>query len=284
MTIARRLGAACLLGCCFVAAAGVAAAASTASRAQIKDLICQKAIDPPARAFSITTVMRPIKGTAHMQLELQLQESTATPASFSDVPGAGLGTWLTPPNPNLGQRPGDIWVVHHPVANLAAPAVYRFSASFRWIGSSGQVLKTVTQLTRNCKQPELRPDLFVQSFTAAPLAPRPAIDRYTAVIGNQGGGPANNFELQFTDGAKVVTRTIAVLGKGATRTITIDGPLCAAGAPPTLVLDPTSAVDDSNRANNTATATCPAAPASTGVTAATGKTGAPARTGRKHRL
>lgn len=278
MTIARWVTAACLLVCCFAAAVGVASA-STAPRAQIKDLICQKALDPPARAFSITTVMRPIKGTAHMQLELQLQESTTTPAAFSDVPGTGLGSWLTPPDPNLGQRPGDIWVVHHPVANLAAPAVYRFSASFRWLGSGGQVLKTVTQLTRVCKQPELRPDLFVQSFTAAPVAGHPAIDQYTAVIGNQGGSPAKDFAVQFTDGAtKSATRTIAALGKGATRTLIFNGPLCEASAPPALVVDPTSAVDDSNRANNTATATCPAPAVATGTTGATGLSG------RKHRL
>jgi hypothetical protein len=264
------LGVCLALGC--LTAAAAVATASNAPRAQIEDVICQKALDPPARAFSATAVMRPIKGTAHMQLEFQLEVSTTTASAFTDLPGTGLGTWLSPPNPNLGQRPGDIWVLHHPVANLSAPAFYRFTISFRWLGASDQVLKTVTDVTRVCKQPELRPDLAVQSFTATPVAGHPNVDTYTAVIVNQGGGPAKDFELQFTDGPKVVTRTIAALGKGATRTITLGGPLCTAAAPPTLVVDPTGAIDDSNRANNTATATCPAAVASTRAAGAAGAT------------
>ena len=269
------------LGACLVLAGFAAAVASASSgpRAQIEGVVCQKALDPPARVFSATTVMRPIKGTAHMQLEVELFVSTATSPAFSNLPGTNLDTWLSPQDPNLGQRPGDTWVEQHPVANLAAPAAYRFSISFRWLGSSGQVLKTVTRLTRVCHQPELRPDLAVQSFTAAPVAGHPNIDQYTAVIANQGGGPAKDFEIQFTDGSKVVTRTIAFLGKGASRTVTFAGPLCVSAAPPTLVLDPSGAIDDSNRANNTATATCPALPAGT-----TGAAGTAGTTAHRHRL
>ena len=255
-------------------AAGATAVAANAGGgvAVLQNEVCQKALDPPARAISVTAVMRPVTGTQHMELEFQLLTKTPTATAFTPVSGSGLGTWLTPPNPTLGQRPGDIWVLNHPVADLAAPAVYHFVVTFRWIGAGGKVLSTTTRTGRDCNQPEPRPDLFVQSFVAKAVAGHPNIDDYTAVIGNEGGGPARNFEVQFTDGGAVDTRTIAFMAKGATRTMQFVGPVCASSSPPTLVLDPTNAVDDSNRANNTAAATCPGVPAPTGTTGAIGGT------------
>jgi hypothetical protein len=245
-TIARSLLATSLL---VVALAGFAGAAALAVTA---------ASGPRARAVSVTAEMRPVTGTQRMQLEFVLLSQAPGASSFTAVPGPGLGVWGSPPDPTLGQRSGDRWIVHHPVADLTAPAVYRFSVSFRWIGHGGRVLADATRQSHTCNQPEMRPDLYVQSFVAHAIAGHPNIDQYLAVIGNQGGGAAKNFVVQFTDGAKVVTRTIALLGKGSTKTLTLQGPLCVTGAPPTLALDSTTVVDDSNRANNSATATCPA--------------------------
>jgi hypothetical protein len=273
MDLLRRTIARSLVGACLVLGVGttaVAVAAAGGGVAQLQQQVCQKALDPPARAISVTAVMHPVTGTQHMELEFQLLMRAPTATAFTPVSGAGLGTWLTPPNPTLGQRPGDIWVLNHPVADLVAPAVYHFVVSFRWIGAGGRVLSTTTRTGHNCNQSELRPDLFVQSFVAQAVAGHPNIDDYTAVIGNQGGGPARNFEVQFTDGAAVDTRTIALIAKGTTRTLQFVGPVCASGSPPTLVLDPTSAVDDSNRANNTATASCPAPLPPTGTTGGVG--------------
>jgi hypothetical protein len=260
-TIARSLLASSVLVVAlasFAAAVALAVTAAGGPRAQLLDFICQRALDPPARAVSVTAEMRPVTGTQRMQLEFVLLSEAPGASSFTTVPGPGLGVWGTPPDPTLGQRSGDRWIVHHPVADLTAPAVYRFSVSFRWIGHGGRVLADATRQSHTCSQPELRPDLYVQSFVAQAIAGHPKIDQYVAVIGNQGGGPAKNFVVQFTDGAKVLTRTIALLGKGSTKTLTFQGPLCVTGAPPTLVLDSTTVVDDSNRANNSATATCPA--------------------------
>jgi hypothetical protein len=266
------------VGACLLLGAGAAAvSAAGGGAAQLQSQICQRALDPPARAISVTAVMRPVTGTQHMELEFQLETRAPTATAFTAVSGTGLGTWLTPPNATLGQRPGDIWVLHHPVADLSAPAVYHFVVSFRWLGTADRVLKTVVRTGHDCNQPEFRPDLYVQAFAAQPLAGHPNADQYTAVIGNQGGGPARNFEVQFSDAGKVVTRTIALLAKGTTRTMLFAGPLCLSGSPPTLVLDPMMVVDDSNRANNTATASCP----STGPIGATGTTGVTGTLGRR---
>jgi hypothetical protein len=267
-TIARSLLAGSVVVIALVVFAGGAAVALTASsgpRAQLQDFICQTALDPPARAVSVTAEMRPVTGTQRMELEFVLLSEAPGASSFSAVPGPGLGVWASPPDPTLGQRPGDRWILHHPVADLAAPALYRFSVSFRWIGHGGRVLADATHLSRTCNQPELRPDLYVQSFVAQAIAGHPNIDQYLAVIGNRGGGPAKNFVVQFSDGAKVVTRTIALLGKGSTSTLAFQGPLCVTSAAPTLVLDSTTVVDDSNRANNSARATCPVPTGTTGI-------------------
>jgi hypothetical protein len=250
----------------FAGAAAMALTAAGAPRAQLLDFICQRALDPPARAVSVTAEMRPVTGTQRMELEFSLLSQAPGASSFTAVPGPGLGVWASPPDPTLGQRPADRWIVHHPVADLTAPAVYRFSVSFRWIGHGARVLAETTRQSHTCSQPELRPDLYVQSFVAQAIAGHPNIDQYLAVIGNQGGGPAKNFVVQFTDGSKVLTRTVAFLGKGSTRTLTFQGPLCVTAAPPTIVLDSTTVVDDSNRANNGATATCPVPSVVTGAT------------------
>ena len=89
---------------------------SSAPRDVLSGLVCQTALDPPDRAISVTAVMRPVTGTQQMQIEFQLFTKTPAATSWTQVTGNGLGAWLTPSNPTLGQRPGDVWKVSHPVA------------------------------------------------------------------------------------------------------------------------------------------------------------------------
>ncbi len=91
--------------------------------------------------------MRPLTGTQQLAIEFQLYEKPAGATSWTlvSVPGdsSHLNVWLTPTLPTLGQRPGDVWNVPFPVANLAAPATYRFKVTFRWTGANGHVLGTI---------------------------------------------------------------------------------------------------------------------------------------------
>ena len=71
----KRFAAAIAVACALlgsVAASGVGA--SVPARARVQGLVCQHALEPPARAMSITAVMRPVKGTRRMQLRFQLLE------------------------------------------------------------------------------------------------------------------------------------------------------------------------------------------------------------------
>ncbi|MDQ6605509.1 MAG: hypothetical protein M3Z06_03065, partial [Actinomycetota bacterium] len=136
----------------------VAGASAAPPRAQLRNLICRKALDPRARAVSITAVMRPVPGTQKLELRFELSSRTAGVGVFRQLSGTGLGTWITPTEPTLGRRAGDVWRVHHPVADLSAPAAYRFRVDFRWLGAHGKVLSSATKTSGTCLQPELRPD------------------------------------------------------------------------------------------------------------------------------
>jgi hypothetical protein len=256
MPLKRMLGAtavAALVGCA-ASGAGVLAAPP---RAQLTGATCHRALDPPARSIEIVGVMRPVSGTMKLRMRFVLLGEPAHSVAYSPINGGDLGRWRAPRNPTLGQRPSDIWQLRKIVTNLPAPATYRFRVSFRWIGSHGRVLGTVTETGPRCYQPERRPDLLVRSISVRPVVGKPTEDSYVVVIANNGATAARHFEVEFIDAAVSQYRTIARLGGHASRRVTFTGATCTAAARPTVIVDPTRAVDDYNRANNAMTAVCP---------------------------
>jgi hypothetical protein len=149
-----------LLAWIFAAAAlfagGVATAgASTVQppRASLQYPICQTASNSLDRLVAVTAVMRPITGTAHMQLQFELFEKPRGTYTYSEVMGGDLGRWVSPGNPTLGQRPDDVWKRQKQVVNLAGPALYRFHVGFRWTGAHGETLRTESRWGETCSQP-----------------------------------------------------------------------------------------------------------------------------------
>jgi hypothetical protein len=243
-----------------LASALAASAATAPPRAELSGFVCQKALDPTMREVSITVVMRPVTGTRKMQMEIELFSRAAGAPSFAavSIPAQSrLDTWITAPG-TLGQRPGDIWKVKVPVADLAAPATYRYDVEFRWVGTAGRVLETSERSSAGCYQPELRPILSVHSFTVEAIAGRPKLDRYVAVIGNSGATAAKNFDVQLSDSGTVETDPVTGLHAHSEKTLTFTGPLCDSSAAPTLTVDPQHLVDTANSGPVTAATTCPA--------------------------
>jgi hypothetical protein len=237
----------------------VAVAASGAPpRAELRDFECQRALDPVARAVSVTAVMRPLVGTQKMEMNFSLMEKADGASSWSAVSGSGLGVWITPSDPTLGQRPGDVWNVNHPVADLAAPARYRFVVRFRWSGDHAKVLGTSTLVSRACDQPELRPDLVVESIEVTADSSHPRLNIYTAHIGDTGDSGAGPFSVQLSDQGVVTDKTVQHIAAYGTRTVHLVGPACSPADPPTVTVDPTDQVDVSSRAQASLTAQCPA--------------------------
>jgi CARDB len=254
-----------VVGACAIALGSATTAAGTTTpapaNAQLKAFLCQKAVDPPARALSIQAVMRPVTGTSKMQMKFDLMRQTKAHPRFAVVHGKGLGSWLTPDDPTLGQRAGDVWIVNHPVVDLAAPATYKFRVTFRWIGAQGQTLSTAVQSSSACYQPELRPDLFVKSLTANPITSGGGTGQwaYVATIANRGLTGAAPVEVDFADGGSApVAATVASVGARSTARQRFVAPACVPGATLTVTVDPKHTNDEYTYANNVLTAACPA--------------------------
>jgi CARDB len=248
--------------CALAVTLGTASAgADTPPRDQLTSLVCQKALDPPMRAVSIQAVMRPVAGTAKMQMRFELMRQTARRGPFTMVRGRLLGSWITPENPTLGQRPDDVWILTHPVVDLAAPATYRFRVMFRWTGAQGQRLATAVQTSADCYQPELRADLLVRTLTVNPSPTTPGEDTYTAVIANRGQTGAGPFQLELVGaGTAPQTATVAWVGPRSSVREQFVAPACTAGGALTATVDPNRTIDEYDFANNVLSTTCPAAP------------------------
>ncbi|MGO9954591.1 MAG: hypothetical protein ACLP50_01185 [Solirubrobacteraceae bacterium] len=198
-----------------------------------------------------------------------LERMAGSATAQSLVRAGGLGVWLTPSNPTLGQLPGDIWGLTKTVYDLSAPARYRFRVSFRWTGAQGHTIGTEVELSPTCQQLELRPDLVVESIAISPDPQRPGMDFYAALIADRGATGAGPFEVLFTPGddSAPMTRTVDFLAAHHTRTLTFAGPLCNGASPPTVTVDATDEISVVSRANAELAAVCPAATATTTSTA-----------------
>jgi hypothetical protein len=239
----------------------VALAAAVPPRARLTSFVCQTALDPAERAISVTAVMRPLPGTGKMAMRFQLLKRTKRFSRPVALTGSDLNSWLTPKNPTLGSRPGDRWVVKHPVVDLAGPDFYRFKVAFRWSDSSGKVIGTAVRTTRLCFEPERRADLEVLGIQVAALAGDPGFDSYHAVIRNTGKTASGPFQVQFSDGvpADTMTKTVPQVPPHHQRVAYFKAPACSASAPATITADPDHLVDVSSRTNSSMMTTCASA-------------------------
>ncbi len=264
MSSKRFLGIGAAAACALAVGSGPALGDSSPASPndQLRSFVCQKALDPPARAVSVQAVMRPVTGTSKMQMKFELMRQLKPHTRFVAVHGKGLGSWISPTDPTLGQRAGDVWILNHPVVNLGAPATYKFKVVFRWIGAQGQTLATDTQTGPSCYQPELRADLLVRSLSVTPITTGPSAGQwaYVAEVANRGLTGAGPVQVQFANGSTApVSATVAWVGaKSLTRQRFVSGP-CTAGSTLTVTVDPNQSIDEYDYANNSLTMACPAA-------------------------
>jgi CARDB len=239
---------------------GSAAATTKAPpRYDLTSFACQRALDPPNRSVSVNAVMRTVTGTRKLSLKFDLLEKVA--GATRSLTGAGdLGIWLSPRDPTLGRRTGDVWELNKAVSNLDAPAVYRFRVTFRWLGAHDRVLATAVAQSGSCAQRELRPDLLVRSVSVTVIPHKPHKQRYTVAVADRGASGAGPFQVLFTpgDGSAPQTKTVSRVDAHSSLRLSFTGPLCDPGSPPTVVADATDQVDDYDRNNNAMTVTCPA--------------------------
>jgi CARDB len=246
-----------LLAAAIAAAAMMAPAGAEGATgdAYLRGFACHRALDPTKRSVTVTAVMGTIAGTQRLQMRFQLLERTAQGQVL--IHGGDLGQWISPTTPTLGQHPSDKWVVNHPVTGVPVPGSYRFKVWFRWIGAGGQVLGGTQKATTSCRQPDLRPNLYVRPVSSSKVS---GGERYTVQVGNSGLTGATNVELAFSAGGtqQPVTRTIAQLPAGQSVQRSFVGPPCtSSSAPATITVDPNALIDEVSRADNSITVPCP---------------------------
>jgi CARDB len=243
-----------------MAVASVSATAASPPRASLTGFVCQTALDPPTRGIAVKAVMRPVPSTVEMQVKFELLRARHQGGEFKlvKVRRGRLGKWISPPNPTLGQRPGDIWNSIGEVANLPAPAHYRLRVSFRWLGTGNVKLAQAVRLSSICLQPELRPDLVVRSIAIAALPAQPGQDAYVAVIANRGATAAGPFDVTLA-AARTVVDTISVrqLGSHRVHRAHLVGPACPSGEVITVTADPARQIDVYERARSALSVVCP---------------------------
>src|SRR5271156_3169808 len=93
------VAAACALAVGSGPALGQSSPSPTSANDQLRSFVCQKALDPPARAGSVRAVMLPGTRTSKMQMKFELLRSTKSHPRFVSVRGRGLGSWIAPTDP-----------------------------------------------------------------------------------------------------------------------------------------------------------------------------------------
>lgn len=252
-----------------LAAAAPAAALTSAPtaaespRAGARLLACKRSPLLGARVAVVGTSMRPLPAGRRLAVRIDLWQrvpgSRWTPRT--DVPG--LGTWISPSDPLLGSRPGDIFKYRQAVGRLVVPAAYRFRVTFRWSDAAGAVVRQTAVTTAACREPDLRPDLVLDGVVAAPSPRAAGRVRYAVTVRNAGRSTAPRSLVAATlpgDAApNQRSRSIPRLAPGASVTVAFTGPGCVAGAQPgSFVADPGNAVEEAREGNNELAAACPA--------------------------
>lgn len=230
------------------------ASPATSGNAFLRGFACHRALDPSKRSVTVTAVMATVAGTQRLRMRFVLRDRTARGVAL--IRGGDLGHWISPSSPTLGQHPSDQWVVNHPVTGVP-PGSYSFKVSFRWIDHSGKVIGQTQRTTTSCRQPDLRPNLYVQPVASAPVS---GGDQYTVRVGNTGMTAATNVELLFSPGGggQPATETITRLPAHESVERTFVGPPCTSStAPSTIKVDPNDLIDVISRADNTLTVPCP---------------------------
>lgn len=226
-------------------------------------LACRRSPSLAERAAVVGTWMHPLPNGRRLALRIDLFQRTPAGrwALRSDVPG--LGAWTSPSDPLLGTRPADVFKYRQAVGHLVVPSSYRFRVAFRWLDDGGAVVREASVTTQVCRQPDLRPDLVLDSVDAAPSPRGGGLVRYAVVLSNVGRSAASRAVVAATLPGDATPnahlRTVARLEPGASVVVSFTGPGCAAGElPAAFVADPANALDEADEANDELAAACPA--------------------------
>jgi hypothetical protein len=117
---------------------------------------CLSADEQAERSATFGGEMTAVPGTVRMAMRIDLQERLPMEPAYHAVPAQGAGQWRS------SDAKVKVFKFLRQVTDLSAPARYRGSVRFRWIGAHGVTLRRTVRVTRTCWQPAPAP-------TTAPL-------------------------------------------------------------------------------------------------------------------
>jgi hypothetical protein len=108
---------------------------------------CLTAETQVERSATFAGEMSAIPGTTRMEMRFEVLERMPADLAYHTVVAPGLRVWSS-------SAPGvKTYKNLNQVTNLAAPAFYRATVRFRWLGARGKLLKVAELRTRRCEQP-----------------------------------------------------------------------------------------------------------------------------------
>jgi hypothetical protein len=108
---------------------------------------CVTSVTQAERSATFSGEMTAIAGTAKMSMRIDVEERTGEEAEFHPITWPGLGVWRSA-DPKV-----KVYKYVRQVSNLFSPASYRALIRFRWLSSSGRVIKRAERVTTRCLQP-----------------------------------------------------------------------------------------------------------------------------------
>jgi CARDB len=167
---------------------------------------------------------------------------------FEQVRAPGLGRWRRSRSGvgTFGFRQG--------VRGLLPNAVYRMRVDFRWYSPDGEVVEELHRRSSACRQYLDLPNLRAR-VVGAVAATVPGVVRYHVRLSNDGAAEATTVPVGLiVDGKVVDTASVATLGAGEVRFVTIRGPDCRRSVEARA--DPEGAIAESSEDDNAHTVTC----------------------------
>ncbi|MEA2494804.1 MAG: hypothetical protein QOJ29_2715 [Thermoleophilaceae bacterium] len=241
----------------FIAAVAVLSASATAVAAtthaakattQLKVRDCQVGDSPKQRSATFYARMSATKGTSQMAMR------------FALIDRAGDGPPTVVDDPALAQwRKSNKGVLRfgyaQSVVGLKKGGAYAVQVQFRWLGSRGQVIRSVKRTSGTCRQEGRLPNLSITGVSAQ-AGQASGTEIYLVDITNSGRGPANSPSVDiFIDGAAADSQTVELLKAGETRTVRFTGPVCKQNVK--MVADRDDALNETNEDDNSLRARCP---------------------------
>jgi hypothetical protein len=231
-----------------LALAAPAAAQTVPTRAGLDT--CHTGSAPLDRYAVFSAQMGSLSRSRKMQVRFDLQ-STNGGKTFRRVQAQGLGVWRS------SAAGVDIFRYRKQVANLQPGATYRALVRFRWLDEDGKTIQSTTRRTKQCKQPDTRPDLVAGQVSAEPSAQSGRV-RYTVLVRNDGRSSAASFNVGFVVGDESQpAQTVQPLPAGDERELVFVGPRCDRTHPLRVSVDSDLSIDESSETNNARTVPCP---------------------------